>query len=84
MDEVIVCKQKLNQMETEICSICFCEDDTLLNEHVDWLACTMCSVWVHKNYVSAKDVDEQNFICSHCCSINHCQVLLSFVMTFFS
>ena len=54
MDEVIVCKQKLNQMETEICSICFCEDDTLLHEHVDWLACTMC------------------------------QVLLSFVMTFFS
>ena len=49
IDEVKSCELDFNSTETGICAICFCEDDELDHEPVNWIACMICSVWVHKN-----------------------------------
>ncbi len=62
-----MCKQQLNKTDTEICGICFCEDDQQVqSEQVDWMSCALCSLWVHKNCVSAKDINEENYVCFYC------------------
>ena len=63
IDEVISCELDFNSTETGICAICFCEDDELDHEPVNWIACMICSVWVHKN---CANIHNNDFICSYC------------------
>ena len=64
IDEVKYCELDFNSTETGICAICFCEDDELDHEPVNWIACMICSVWVHKNCASSQH--DNDFICSYC------------------
>ena len=39
--------------DAEICAVCFCKDDKLEDNNIDWIDCNKCSIWVHKNCVTA-------------------------------
>lgn len=62
--EVMQCEDELNCTETEICAVCFQQDDTLEDDNVQWISCKLCSVWVHLNCINTND--NKDYICSFC------------------
>ena len=64
IDEAKSCEQTLQSTETDICAICFYEDDTVNTERVNWVSCVICSVWMHKSCANIHD--QSDFICSYC------------------
>ena len=58
--EVTSSQMKLTNTETEICGICFMEDDKGSGV-VDWISCTNCMMWVHK--ICAGNALSPNYKC---------------------
>ncbi len=54
----------LQLIDTDICAICFNEDDNTNTERVNWVSCIICSVWVHKSCANIQD--QSDFICCYC------------------
>jgi hypothetical protein len=63
-NEIQSSQSKLNRAETEICALCFNQEDNLGMEYVNWIACSNCSMWVHSNCANVNATDE--YTCSYC------------------
>ncbi len=57
--EAMQCEDELNCTDTEICAVCFQQDD-----NIQWISCKLCSVWVHLNCININD--NNDYICSFC------------------
>ena len=56
----------LEATETEICSICFHEDDkTGTEEFVNWVECTKCHTWVHTACAKSCKITTK-YVCDYC------------------
>ena len=50
--------------DAEIFAVCICKDDKLEDDNIDWIDCNKCSIWVHKNCVTANEQDDD--VCAYC------------------
>ena len=60
--EAMQCEDELNCTETEICAVCFQQDDTLEDDNVQWISCKLCSVWVHLNCINTMIIIFVHFV----------------------
>ena len=65
-DNVDKIQTVLEATETEICSICFHEDDKTGTEAcVNWVACNKCHTWVHTAYAKTCKINNE-YVCDYC------------------
>ena len=65
-DNVDKIQTVLEATETEICSICFHEDDKTGTEAcVNWVACNKCHTWVHTAYAKTCKINTE-YVCDYC------------------
>ena len=67
-EEIEKCKENLMDIsETQVCGICYKEDDYKHSQIVEWLQCENCSLWVHKHCTTALNVFKDDiYICQYC------------------
>ena len=46
-EEAVLSRETLQMTETEICGICFIEEDKESGTDLDWVSCSNCLMWVH-------------------------------------
>ena len=64
-DEKQATQLKLESTQTDICAVCFEQDDSSDNkETADWISCSKCSIWVHLNCTTCEN--EEEYICMYC------------------
>ena len=65
-DEIQSSQAMLQGTETEICAICFTEDDKdSICNYIEWISCSKCSMWVHTTCAESSD-DTQEYNCPYC------------------
>ena len=66
--ETISTQNVLQNTETDVCGICFSEEDkTTEVGHIDWISCSVCDLWVHTS--CANETNPENspeYICLYC------------------
>ena len=66
IEEAQLSQQELQMTETEVCSICFSEEDKGVG-NVEWVSCSKCLLWVHSACADFPSNSSQEYICQYCC-----------------
>ncbi len=67
IDELNESSQTLFSEEPAFCAVCFKKNDTTNNETIDWIQCSVCSIWIHQ--MCLKTNSDRNyclFVCHYC------------------
>ena len=59
----------LQSMESNLCAICWKEDDDSDNDDVQWVSCSKCELWMHKSCVKSDMVNSNDYFCQNCYKI---------------
>jgi hypothetical protein len=66
-DEIAKCLETLDEVEIDVCGICFRENDRTYGSIVDWIQCCECDMWFHCSCVAADSENTDNiYICFTC------------------
>ena len=50
-EEALLSQEALHGMETELCGICFKEEDKDCQSEINWVSCSSCWMWIHTQCV---------------------------------
>ena len=66
-DEIAKCIETLDDVEIEVCGICFRENDNSYCSTVDWIQCSECDMWFHCSCVASDNENiDDIYICPTC------------------
>ena len=63
-DEEETTKTKMAKTAIKVCGVCWQEDDKKNSEHISWIECEICGLWVHESCHG--DQNNDTYICSSC------------------
>jgi hypothetical protein len=64
-EELTKCIEDFEDLEVDVCAVCFRENDKKISGDVDWVQCQICDMWYHQSCVGT-NVDLDYFTCPYC------------------
>ena len=63
-EEIVECRDKLQQVEIQVCGKCMQINDKEPGDMIKWIQCDHCSLWFHCSCVNVNQND--TFLCQFC------------------
>ena len=65
-EDIILSQETLYKTETEVCGMCFKEEERGNTLDVSWVSCNNCEIWVHTSCASVSSDMSTEYICQYC------------------
>ena len=66
IDEINSQRKKSKAEEPQFCGVCLKQNDKNLNDTIEWIQCTSCSMWLHTACTTGTQELSGEYMCFYC------------------